>query len=74
MEWLAVWLPGMLAARLELYSRELKIKVLVKKLKRLDQGLKSAANLLQGAWDQGSCEEKTSAVEDWNLLQIYYRA
>jgi hypothetical protein len=43
----------------------------VKKLKRLDQGLKSAANLLQGAWDQGSCEEKTSAVEDWNLLQIY---
>jgi hypothetical protein len=48
MEWLAfVRLPGMLAARLELYSRELKIKVLVKKLKCLDQGLKSAANLLQ---------------------------
>jgi hypothetical protein len=51
----------MLGARLELYSRELKIKVLVKKLKRLDQGLKSVANLLQ---DQGPCEEKTSAVED----------
>jgi hypothetical protein len=39
----------MFAARLELYSRELKIKVLVKKLKPLDQGIEICCKSTTGS-------------------------